>query len=133
MFTRISSSLALIALLAACSGSPDGPETEGQVAARAGEDNVIACALSGAKELAKLCSVERAKGPDGLVLTIRHNDGGFRRLLVTTDGRGVVTADGAEPAVIQSLGENSVEVMVGDDRYRLPATIKAKGGIPDAK
>lgn len=130
---RISSSLALIALLAACSGSPDGPETERQVAARAGEDNVIACALSGAKQMERLCSVERSKGTDGLVLTIRHNDGGFRRLLVTTDGRGVVTADGAEPAVIQSLGENSVEVLVGDDRYRLPATIKASGTIPDAK
>ena len=58
------------------------------------------------------------------VLTIRHPDGGFRRLRITADGRGVIAADGAEPARVSVIGPADIEVAVGGDRYRLPATVK---------
>jgi hypothetical protein len=118
MFMRISS-LALALLLAGCGGGsavPDKAEVEG------GEE--IACALAGAPDAKPACAVERSAGADGLVLTIHHPDGGFRRLLVTTDGRGVVAADGAESAIVKPLEKGLIEVTVGADRYQLPATVK---------
>lgn len=78
------------------------------------------CAIGNAAGFARACSVERA----GLVLTVRHADGGFRRLLVTKDGP--VAADGALPATVTSAGSNEIEVAVDGDRYRLPATIGAR-------
>ena len=60
----------------------------------------------------------------GLMLTVRHaDDGRFHRLLVTRDGRGVVAADGAERAVVAIAGDG-IEVVIGGDRYRLPATVR---------
>jgi hypothetical protein len=64
------------------------------------------------------------------VLTLHNPDGGFHRLLVTKDGRGVVAADGAEPAIVRVVGEREIEVAIGGDRYRLPATVAAKGAKP---
>lgn len=55
---------------------------------------------------------------------MRHADGGFRRLLVTHDGRGVVAADGAEAAVVATVADNMIEVTLGNDRIRLPATVR---------
>jgi hypothetical protein len=77
----------------------------------------IECALAGQTEFARSCSIERAPGADGLLLTIRHPDGGFRRLQVTQDGR-----------VVSVVGGDGIEVAVGGERYRLPATVKS----PDA-
>ncbi len=84
----------------------------------------IACRIGAATAFDDGCIVERTSGPEGLVLTIRHPDGGFRRLLVTTDGRGVVAADGAEPARVSVEGAGGILVAVGGDAYRLPATVK---------
>ena len=44
-------------------------------------------------------------------------------MLVTHDGRGVIAADGAEPAKVTVVGTDGIEVSIGGDRYRLPATI----------
>ncbi|QIG81914.1 hypothetical protein G5C33_11495 [Sphingosinithalassobacter tenebrarum] len=85
----------------------------------------ILCAPRGATDFARVCSIDRTPTQDGLFLTIRQPDGGFRRLLVTTDGRGVVAADGAEKAVVTPLSGTEIEVEVGGDRYRLPATVKS--------
>ncbi len=118
MFMRISS-LALVACLTGCGGSggvPDKAEVDGA--------EEIACALAGTPDVKPACAVERSSGADGLVLTIHHPDGGFRRLLVTADGRGVVAADGAESAVVKPLDKGLIEVTVGGDRYQLPATVK---------
>ena len=84
----------------------------------------VECAVEVAAEFARVCAVERITGAEGLVLTLRAPSGGFRRLLVTRDGRGVVAADGAEPAQVTPLAPDRIEVAIGPDRYRLPATVR---------
>lgn len=104
--------------LAACGESDSAQERP------AASDERIACAIAGAETFEPVCTVERATGEAGLILTVRAPNGSFRRLLVTGDGRGVVAADGAEEAVVTPLDGSSIEVAVGPDRYRLPATVK---------
>jgi len=113
----------LLALsLAACDqAAPSG----GGGSAQAG-GATIPCALAGAAEFKSGCTVERTRVADGIVLTLHHPDGGFRRLQVATDGRGVVTADGADAASVKVIGSDAIEVTVGEDRYRLPATVKGR-------
>ncbi len=90
----------------------------------------IECAVPGAESFSYACTIDRTQSQDGLFLTLRHPDGGFRRLLVTTDGRGVIAADGAEKAVVTILAPDLIEVAVGGARYRLPATVRgAKSGV----
>jgi hypothetical protein len=128
MSTRISSAFLILAL-AAC-GEPKADtkvlaKAEAEQAVAAAEDGRVQCAPGGAKAFARVCEIERAESDGELVLTMRHPDGGFRRLLVASDGRGVVAADGAEPAVVTLAGADEIEVALGDDHYRLPATMKA--------
>ena len=98
-------------------------QVEAQQRAQAEDDGMILCA-QGDAALTRACTVEQTQGPDGLVLTIRRPDGGFRRLLATRDGRGVVAADGAEQAQVSIHGTDGIDVVLGGDRYRLPATVK---------
>jgi hypothetical protein len=102
-------------LLAACDSAGGGSSST---------DEKIECAVDGAPRLERICAVERMVGPEGLILTLRAPSGSFRRLLVTRDGRGVVAADGAEAASVAPVGEGLIEVTLGGDRYRLPATVK---------
>lgn len=88
----------------------------------------ISCATAGARELAPDCPVERSRSASGLLLTLRHPDGGFRRLRIVTDGRGVEAADGAEVAEVEMAGEKQIDVRVAGDHYRLPATIAPRFG-----
>ena len=97
--------------------SPSASNTDAE------DDGRVLCAR-GQAMLQRSCTVEQMQGEDGLLLTLRHPGGGFRRLRVTGDGRGVVAADGAEPAKVAVVGPGDIEVTVGEDRYRLPATIK---------
>ncbi|RHW17244.1 hypothetical protein D1610_11925 [Sphingomonas gilva] len=117
---RISSGLALL-LLAACGEGAADPNAIAPASDDAGE---IECAAPGDAEFARVCTLDRMQSDEGLILTVRRPDGGFHRLLVTTDGRGVVSADGAEPATVSVIGDNRIEVAVGGARYRLPATVK---------
>jgi len=112
-------------LLCACS---EGESVEQRVAAAKASENGIDCAVGDAADFERACIYELA---DNGTLTIRHPDGGFRRLTVTSDGRGVVAADGAAAAVVQVVGDNRIEVSVGEDRYRLPATVRP--GQPSAR
>ncbi len=114
--------LLMLLALAAC-GDPDAARRDALAAADAQADR-IDCALEGAPRFERVCAVERSSGPDGLILTVRSPGGSFRRLLVTTDGRGVVAADGADPAAVTLLGDQRIEVAIAGDRYRLPATVK---------
>ncbi|RYY23169.1 MAG: hypothetical protein EOP62_21125 [Sphingomonadales bacterium] len=84
----------------------------------------IECALPSADTFSYACAIDMVQSQDGLFLTLRHPDGGFRRLLVTKDGRGVVAADGAEQAKVTTLAPNLIEVAIGGARYRLPATVR---------
>lgn len=77
------------------------------------------CAIGSGKPWHRDCSVDQ----QGDILIFRHPDGGFRRLHILRDGRGVMAADGAEPAAVSIVGKGLVEVSVGDNRYRIPATI----------
>jgi hypothetical protein len=116
---------ALILLLAAC-GNP-GDATDAALDAadeRAAESGRIECAVEGDASFDRECTVERSTSEEGPILTLRHPSGGFRRLLVTNDGRGVVAADGADAAVVTILTDDRIEVAIAEDRYRLPATVK---------
>lgn len=84
------------------------------------DDGRIECAIGGAP-FERRCTVERRESERGAILTLRHPDGGFRRLLLPGDGSAVVAADRAEPAPVSEIGDGRSEVAIGRDRYRLPA------------
>lgn len=125
MFTRISS--ASLLLLAGC--AQPAPDTsaiaavEAETRAKVEDDGRVVCALDGSSDFARVCTVDRVAGDEGLTLTVRHPDGAFRRLLVTRDGRGVIAADGAEAARVTIVGADRIEVALADDRYLLPAKV----------
>ncbi|WP_423602599.1 hypothetical protein [Sphingomonas sp. MS122] len=129
MSTRISEVLAAAALLslAACGSKVETDAERAQRAkaelARAEAEGRIPCAI-GAAEFTTNCTIDRARTQDGLILTIHQPDGGFHRLRVTTDGRGVVAADGARQAAVSVIDKDAIEVAIDDARYRLPARIK---------
>ncbi len=129
MSTRISSAVLLLLLapgLWACGGEQPAnslAQVEAQTRTDAAEEGRILCAQGGAT-LARDCTIEQTQAEGGLLLTVRHPDGAFHRLQVTTDGRGVIAADGAEEAKVTVVGNDGIEVALGGDRYRLPATIK---------
>jgi hypothetical protein len=85
--------------LASCSGGEPG----------------IDCAIGGGA-FERGCAIERTGDHS---LTLRHRDGGFRRLRV--ENGTPIAADGAEPARVTSGAEGVVEITIGGDRYRLPA------------
>ncbi|WP_294235458.1 hypothetical protein [uncultured Sphingomonas sp.] len=111
--------------LAGCSGGQGDRETAAANTPSAPQNPglSIACALSGAQGFTRDCTVEQSSSGDATILTVRHPDGGFRRLRVTQDGRGVASADGALPAQVSVAGDRQIEIRIGDDRYHLPATI----------
>jgi hypothetical protein len=126
---RLAAAIACLAL-AACGGGKDGGNASGSAAALPGEatqgdDGRAECAIGQGASWARTCLVERSDGPEGKIVTLRHPDGGFRRLRIVTDGRGLVPADGAEDAKLSITGDHQIEVAVAQDRYRLPATIGA--------
>lgn len=117
-----------ILLLSAC-GEPEGagePQAEAEPvnAEQAAASGRIECAMAGAAKLERSCTVETAPGPKGTILTLRGPTGGFRRLLITGDGRGVTAADGAEPALVTPIADDQIEIAIGADRFRLPATVR---------
>lgn len=111
-------------LLAACSRGPDNgelAEAEARGSREAAENGRIECALEGAKLFDRTCTVQEMSGDGGTILIVGRSNVGYRRLQITTDGRGVVSADGSEPAKVTIIGDNMIEVTIGSDRYRLPA------------
>ena len=120
--------LALPLALAGCGETKSDPAAIARVEANqrgdADDAGRIVCARNGSRDFARVCTLDRATAAAGLILIVRHPDGAFHRLLVTTDGRGIVAADGAERAVVSVLGPDQIEVALGGDRYRLPATVR---------
>lgn len=118
MFTQTFNFIAIGAgalALAACSNNANSVDPNAEM---------TECALDGVAGFAKDCTVERSGSAEGLVLTIGREDKGYRRFIVTKDGSGVRAADGAEAATVAIVDNGMVDVTVGKDRYRLPATIK---------
>ena len=117
--------LGLLSLsLAACgSGKPSTTQVAAEQAKESAGDLRIPCAR-GTAALETVCTIEQTRSETGSILTIRHPDGGFRRLLVTDDGRGVTAADGAEVVAVTVMDADGIEVALGGNRYRLPATVK---------
>lgn len=132
MSLRISDVLAAAGALLALAACDPGPvKTKAEHAqdarAQAARDEAegrIPCALGGGDDFSTRCTIERAQTQDGLMLTVRHPDGGFHRLRVTRDGRGVIAADGAQSATVTIIGKDAIEVAIDNGRYRLPATVK---------
>ena len=104
---------------------------EAQQNAESVDDGRIMCAQGEADKFARTCTIDREEASEGLILTVRHADGAFHRLLVTKDGRGVISADGAEAAKVTILDTQEIEVAIGGDRYRLPATVKPGVAKPE--
>ena len=114
--------LAPLVLLAACGGQGDSANLQetGAAAPSPGEpDNRIECRPAGAASFSRTCTVDNVDSPQGWLLTVRKEDGGFRRLLVNRDGR-ISAADGAQPAHIVADNAAGTEVEIGGDRFRLP-------------
>lgn len=122
MSMRISDAvLPLLLVITACGGGSDDPRVAaGAVAETQTALGRIACTLGGAVK--KDCTVERSATADGQMLTLRGPDGGFHRVQVDADGRGLAAADGAGPAVVTRAGDGTIEIVVGGDHYRLPVT-----------
>lgn len=107
-------------MLAGCSGNASSEADS----LTGGEENRIACALGDETEFTEQCDAERVQNGDRRELVMRHPDGGFRRFEIVSDGRGLVSADGSEEAVVTPLSDGRIQLSVGGDRYRLPATVK---------
>lgn len=129
--SRAYGAIVLALLVAACSGAPSeemsepsGEAPDQTASTTQPEAPKIDCAQPGDAALTPVCTVDRTETSDGVILTLRHPDGAFHRLQITRDGRGVIAADGAEPAKVTPLGPDSIEVELGGARYRLPATVR---------
>lgn len=136
MFMQISKTFAAVSLtllLASCSGKTADEalkDAEKESDVQAAEDGKVECALAGSSDFQRNCMADRISGADGQMLVLRHSDGGFRRFKVLTDGRGLAPADGFDETHIKILDNGMIEVSSGDDKYRLPAKIKAPAAAP---
>ena len=119
--------LVFAAGLASCGGNESETLKEAEASAdeAAALDGKVECALAGSANFERTCTTERIAGADGQILVIRHADGGFRRFRILTDGRGLAPADGFDETKIALIENGMIEVSSGDDKYRLPAQIKA--------
>lgn len=105
----------LFLMLAACDAGPSSIVGDPEK----GDDGHVACLIDGQSAWTRDCRYDQ----DGEILTLRHPDGGFRRFRIVGDGRGLEPADGAEGARIAIVDDGMIEVAVGADRYRLPASM----------
>ena len=119
---RFVPALALLLLASACGRAEEQSAT-------LEDDGRIDCRVGADTQFTRFCSIERSRAEQGTLITVRKPDGGFRRLLTTRDGRGVVAADGAEEAEVTIIGDNLIEVAIAGDSFRLPARI---GRAPNA-
>jgi hypothetical protein len=104
----------LVMALAACSRQAGEPSGE-----------PIDCALGAATKMARVCKLETRGTGNAREFVVHHPDGGFRRFL--GDGAGGLTAaDGAEAARVRMSGQ-SVEIVLGGNRYRFEAALVGWG------
>ena len=80
--------------------------------------------IEGETQFAPVCTLRQSTEDKRQILTLSSPSGGFRRLLVTDDGHGVVVADGAVAAFVRPIGPNMIEVAIENDHYHIPAKVK---------
>ncbi len=114
---RAGAAILLIAALAV-SACGQGESADGPV----GE--AILCSLGGAKDFKPHCQLERSVIDGAQVFIVRHPDGAFRRMQVSADGQNLLAADGADETQ-SALKEGRYEVILGPDRYVIPAEANA--------
>jgi hypothetical protein len=119
--------MAAALLLAACSKGVGGTAANGGESAKS-EDR-IACALAGAREFVQDCTIEPAHADGPPIVVIRHPDGGFRRFTVLPNGGGLVAADGAQEPKLRR-DDATIEIVLGDDRYRIPIMVMGNAAKP---
>lgn len=118
---------AVLLLLAACSAESEDQTTNSAAAPAPGQpDRRIECRDSAAEPYARACSFETFDSGDGRLVTVRKPDGGFRRLRIRDDGRGIVAADGAEQASMANLRDGRILVTIGGDQFRLPGAVLSR-------
>ena len=83
--------------------------------------NKIECAVNGAEDFSLSCATERVASENGTILMIRHNDGGFRRFRILTDGRGLEAAEGFDFTSIEIIDDKYILLISGSDQYKLKA------------
>lgn len=122
MSLRISSAV-LSLMLAGCGGpsenvvSANVQEVGSDLPAEPPAERV-ACAQAD-DDYRPVCTIERLATHDGTIVTVRHPDGGFRRLRLRGNGS-VVAADGAVSPTVIARSDANIDVAIGDMRYRLP-------------
>ena len=122
---RIFAAICILSLVAGCrNAETPGRDEGGSSSPPRPSADLVECALAGAADFRRVCTIEEIRKEDGVRLVLRGPDGGFHRLLRTDDGRGVVSADGAEQAEVSMLPPGRIEVRMGRDRYRLPVVMK---------
>ena len=129
MFLRISNAAFLLAAMTACSqgGSPasEASAAAGQAGGGApGAVTSVPCALGGAKSFTAACTIERESRDGRTMLTLRHPDGGFRRVIELGGGTSFAAADGSDEVAIGANGQE-IEVTLGSDHYLFPAAAAA--------
>ena len=99
-------------------------QSGGSAAATAEDDGRVECRIAGDIDFQRYCTLQHERGEAGHILIVRKPDGGFRRFLVTRDGRGVAAADGAEQPQVTLIADDRIEVAIGGDTFRLPARVR---------
>jgi hypothetical protein len=125
MFLRISSAAIVALALAACSSGGDAGDsvgTDGASAASAAQ--TVPCALAGSRSFTAQCGLETSTSDGKSIVTLRHPDGGFRRLIALDGGKRYAAADGSDEVVLEVNGAE-IEVTLGDDHYLLPGPTSA--------
>jgi hypothetical protein len=115
--------LVLAGLVSACNGvSGEGSE------AKLAEMPPVACRMGAGQAFAPQCHAEWREGEgDARILILHHPDGGFRRLLVSGDGKRVNVADGSEALQVANGKAGEVELSVGDVAYQMSAASLRSG------
>lgn len=110
--------VALLALVACNRGEAQPQASDGA--------QRIECAQGEGSEFGPDCLVEKVAGEEGLEFVVRHPGGAFRRFRIAQDRTSMIAIDGADEAVSTLSGDPpELEVTVGPDRYRFPATLDA--------
>ena len=112
--------LALLAALPVACSRGEGNST---TAALEAGDTLIDCATGNA-DFEHVCTVEQSGTAQNRILVVRRPDGGFRRFMI--GAQGLIAADGAEQPAVTAMSDGRMEVSVGGERYRIPASMAGK-------